>query len=99
MQSDAEAIQAVLASRREAFGDLVRRYESTVHAVAMGVLRDHHAAQDVCQETFVAAYRNLARLRDSASLGSWLVRIARNHALTLARRRRIVQPLADPGEF
>jgi RNA polymerase sigma-70 factor, ECF subfamily len=94
MQSDAQVIEEVLTGRREAFADLVGRYERAVHAVAMGVLRDHHAAQDVSQETFVAAYRGLAALRQPGSFGSWILRMARNEALTFVRRKR---PEQFPG--
>jgi len=99
MRSDAETVEAVLAGQREAFADLVRRYEGTVHAVAMGVLRDHHAAQDVCQETFVAAYKSLATLREPSSFGSWIMRMARNHALSLVRQRPPEQPLGESPEI
>ena len=99
MRSDAETVGAVLAGQRQAFADLVRRHEGAVHAVAMGVLRDHHAAQDVCQDTFVAAYRKLAALRDPASFGSWIAAMARNQALTLVRRKLPAQSLSDSPEM
>ncbi len=98
MRTDAETIAAVLAGRRDAFAELVSRYEHAVHAVAMAVLRDHHAAQDVCQETFVVAYRHLGALRETSSFGSWIMRIARNEALTAVRRRSSEQPLEDSPE-
>lgn len=95
MQTDAEMVATVLAGRRDAYAELVHRYERAAHAAAMAVLRDHHAAQDVCQEAFVAAYRSLTTLRDTASFGSWVVRIARNRALTAIRRRTPEQSLDD----
>ena len=98
MRSDAETVEVVLAGQREAFADLVRRYEGAVHAVAMGVLCNHHAAQDVCQETFVAAYKGLATLRQPSSFGSWIVRIARNQALSFIQRKPTEQPLGELPE-
>jgi RNA polymerase sigma-70 factor (ECF subfamily) len=98
MRTDAELIAAVLAGRREAFADLVSRYENAVHAAAMGVLRDHHGAQDVCQETFVSAFRNLGTLREPSSFGSWILRVARNHALTSVRRQPPEQALDESPE-
>lgn len=98
MRTDAETIAAVLTGRREAFAELVCRYEDAVHAAAMGVLRDHHAAQDVCQETFVVAYRQLGTLREPASFGSWILRIARSQALNAIRRRLPERPLDDSPE-
>ncbi len=93
MRTDAEIITAVLAGRREIFADLVARYERVVHAVAMGILRDHHAAQDICQETFIAAYRALGTLRETSTFGTWIIRIARNQALSCVRRQRPEPPL------
>lgn len=98
MRTDAEVIEAVLAGERAAFAELVRRYEHAVHAVAMGILRDHHAAQDISQESFIAAYRRLDTLRDRSSFGSWIVQIARNQALTSVRLRRAEQPLDGSPE-
>ena len=99
MRSDAETVEAVLAGQREAFADLVRRHEGTVHAVAMSVLRNHHAAQDVCQDTFVAAYSKLATLRQPSSFGSWVAAMARNQALTFTRRKSPAQSLSDSPEM
>ncbi len=98
MSSDAETVAAVLAGRREAFADLVLRHEAAAYAVVWGVLRDHHAAQDACQEAFVAAFRKLATLREPGAFGSWILTIARHQALTLAGRRPPEQPLGDPPE-
>ncbi len=64
MRSDAEIIEAVLAGQREVFADLVHRYEGAVRAVALAISRNHHTAQDVTQDTFVAAFEKLAALRD-----------------------------------
>ena len=56
----------------------------TAHAV----LGDFHLSQDAAQEAFVAAYRKLAELRDAASFGPWLLKIARRRALRIKRGRR-----------
>ena len=98
LQSDQELIAAVLVGRRSAFADLVRRYERTVRAVTVGVLRDHHAAEDAAQETFVAAYRRLGTLRDTSAFGSWLTTIARRRAIDMARRTHRQVPLDAAGE-
>lgn len=98
MRTDAQIIAAVLAGRREAFAELVTRYERAVHAVAMGVLRDHHAAQDVCQETFVAGFRSLGSLRQPEAFASWIITLARNEALSFVRRKRVEQPLDATAE-
>jgi RNA polymerase sigma-70 factor (ECF subfamily) len=88
----------VLAGDRNAYAQLVGRYERAVHAAALEVLRNHHAAQDAAQEAFVAGYRHLGSLRDVAAFGAWILRIARHEAVRMARQRSrmpIVERTAD----
>ena len=86
MRSDAELVKAVLSGDRGAFADIVRRYERTVRIIARSFVPDHHTAEDVAQETFLAAYRKLGSLRSGAALGAWIARIARRQAVQLGRR-------------
>jgi len=65
VQSDADLVEAVLGGDRASFEVLVRRHERAVLGVALGILRDFHAAQDAVQESFVAAYEQLGTLRDA----------------------------------
>jgi len=93
MRTTDELIRAVRTGEKDAFGDLVRRYERAVWATAWRTLRDHHRAQDATQNTFVEAYRQLAQLRDPARFGVWLLKIARRQTLRVARRREPEHPL------
>lgn len=72
----------------DAFEELVRRHTPRVQAVAQGMLRDAVEAQDVVQETFMAAFRRLDGFRGDAAFSSWLYRIATNASLMRLRRRR-----------
>jgi DNA-directed RNA polymerase specialized sigma24 family protein len=90
--SDGELVDAVRRGDRDAFAVLVARYECAVRAVATSVLRDTHAAQDVAQEAFFAAYEKLGRLRDASSFGRWLLKIARHRAISAKRRDRQLLP-------
>jgi RNA polymerase sigma factor (sigma-70 family) len=60
----------------EAFGVLVDKYREGIYAFVYAKLRDFHDAQDVTQEVFLHAYRNLRTLRRWESFASWLYRIA-----------------------
>jgi RNA polymerase sigma-70 factor (ECF subfamily) len=91
--SDETLVSGTVAGDREMFGELVRRYQRSVRATCLAVLRDPHLANDAAQEAFTTAYRSLARLRDRSAFGSWLTTIARNSALQAGRRRRIDSPL------
>jgi len=102
VRTDAELVKAVLNGEKQAFAVLVKRYERTVRAVALGVLGDHHSAADVSQDAFVRAYEQLAALRKPQAFGPWLLRIAHRCALDSARRRpreaRLKTKIAKPTE-
>jgi RNA polymerase sigma-70 factor (ECF subfamily) len=88
MPSTAELVKASQAGEKAAFAELVRRYERAAIVTAYSVLCDFHSAQDAVQEAFVIAYQKLSGLRDPASFGPWLLRIARHRALRLKRGRK-----------
>jgi RNA polymerase sigma-70 factor (ECF subfamily) len=96
--SDRDLVTAVLAGDRNAYAFLVGRYERAVHAAALEVLRNHHAAQDAAQEAFVAGYRHLGSLRDAAAFGAWILRIARHEAVRMARQRSRMPTVEPAGE-
>lgn len=88
---DATERDLVTASRggdRDAFAELVRRCAAMIDAVAYAATRDRALADDIAQDTFVTAWQDLARLRDTDALRPWLCRIARNLAHKARRRRR-----------
>ena len=87
MQSDAELVEAVLGGDRASFEVLVRRHERSALGVALGILRDFHAAQDAVQESFVAAYEQLGTLRHGSRFGGWVLGIARRRAIDMWRKR------------
>ncbi len=81
--------RVVVQDDRHAFGELVRRHQSTVRATLRRLTAGNHAlADDLAQETFLAAYRNLRSFRQDARFSTWLFRIATNAFLADARRRR-----------
>jgi RNA polymerase sigma-70 factor (ECF subfamily) len=87
VQTDSELVKAALDGQKEAFAELVRRYEQPVRAVAINVLGDNHTAQDAVQDAFVGAYLNLPDLRKYDSFGPWLMKIAHRSALGWASRK------------
>jgi RNA polymerase sigma factor (sigma-70 family) len=80
--SDVELVQRSLAGETHAFTQLVAKHQRLVFGVALSSARDPAQAEDVAQEAFVEAWRDLRRLREPARVGAWLAGIARN----LARR-------------
>ena len=83
----------------EAFNQIVRRYQLRVYNLAARILGDRTAAEDVAQDTFVSAYKALARFR-GGSLRAWLLRIASNQCYDRLRsaRRRPEQSLDEAME-
>lgn len=94
-RSDAKVVRQVLAGRRNDFGVLVRRYLPTVLAVAHGHLGNPADAEDVAQESFLAAYQRLNTLREPHKFPSWLLAIARNTAVSWQRHQKNEVPLDE----
>lgn len=98
---DAALIRAVQASDdRAAFEHLVRRHQSTVRAVLRRLTRgDAGLADDLAQDTFVLAWRNIRHFRFEARFSTWLYRIAINAWRSEARRKRDLLLDLDDGEL
>ena len=86
--SDEELVERAVGSDGDAYGEIVRRWERKIFALCFGMLGREDDARDACQETFIAAYKNLSRFRGEAKVSSWLHRIAVNKCLTTKRRQK-----------
>lgn len=85
-----EESELIERSRRgdlEAFNAIVAAYQDQVYSLCLRMLGSPQAAEDVAQETFISAYRNVARMR-GATLRPWLLRVAANACIDELRRRR-----------
>ena len=85
---DLELVDRTLAGDASAFEVLVKRYASGIFGLARGMLRNDAEAQDIVQDTFLAAFRKLSTFRRESSFKSWLYRIASNACLMKLRSRR-----------
>jgi RNA polymerase sigma-70 factor (ECF subfamily) len=83
--SDTEAIARAQNGDASAYGVLVKNHESAAFRAALLILRDASSAEDVAQEAFVRAYRELGRFRAGESFRPWLLRIVTNLALNEKR--------------
>ncbi len=95
--TDAELVSASRRGERAAFGALVERYQGVVCAVSYSRTGDRALSEDVAQDTFIAAWRQLDRLRETVKLRSWLCGIARN--LARKARKRSERETAFEGEL
>jgi RNA polymerase sigma-70 factor (ECF subfamily) len=71
----------------EAFGALVQQHSRKVFQLAFRMMRNEQDAEDVVQECFLRAYRQLGRFEARADFGTWLYRIAANCAVDMLRTR------------
>jgi len=94
--TDVEIIAQVLDGRRDAYRAIVDRYYGDCSRFAYRMLGNRQDAEDALQETFLRAYRALARYRHSDRFKSWLYRILVNQCRTTARQRRRHASRFDP---
>jgi RNA polymerase sigma-70 factor, ECF subfamily len=87
--SDGQLIARVVVSDdRHAFSELVRRHQSSLRATLRKLASNAALADDLAQEAFLLAYRNLKSFRQDAKFSTWLYRIAYNVFLADARKMK-----------
>jgi RNA polymerase sigma-70 factor (ECF subfamily) len=87
-RSDLELVRECRRGDKEAFKELVERYQRKIVAVALGMVHNREDAIEIAQETFVKAFQNLGRFKGESSLYTWLYRIVVNLAIDFQRRAR-----------
>jgi RNA polymerase sigma-70 factor (ECF subfamily) len=86
--SDEELVSRSIGGDADSFNQLVLRWERPIYALAYRVIGREEDARDVCQETFLRAFRALGGFRGQAKFSSWLYRIALNLCRDWVRRQR-----------
>jgi RNA polymerase sigma-70 factor, ECF subfamily len=84
---DRALIERAQSGDREAFEELVHRYDRDVLRIALNILHKPEDARDVYQEAFLKVYKNLHRFRFECSFYTWIYRIVTNVCLDQLRRR------------
>jgi RNA polymerase sigma factor (sigma-70 family) len=93
--SDGDLIDAARRGDRDAFAALVEDHQRMVEAVAFSAAGRRELVDDVVQDTFVAAWRTLDRLRDAGRVRPWLRGIARNLGRKARRRIKFEAPMPE----
>ena len=88
--TDVELVQEVRQGNRQAFTELMRRYQQRVYWTARRIVGSHEDADDIAQETFVKAFLALGDFRGDSSFFTWLYRIAVNLSLNAARKQQFL---------
>jgi RNA polymerase sigma-70 factor (ECF subfamily) len=86
---DEELVNAAKRGDRQAFSQLVERYEDRIYDLACRTLGDASRAQDVAQEAFIRAWRALGNFKGASKFSSWLYRITLNCSYSELRRRQV----------
>jgi RNA polymerase sigma-70 factor (ECF subfamily) len=82
------SLTALQSGDKAEFAQLVEKYSPMIYRLGLKMLNNNQDAEDILQETFIKAYRNISDFDWRASVSTWLYRIATNEALMLIRRKR-----------
>lgn len=99
-RDEAAMIAAILAGQTELYHRLIQPYEQSVYRMALSFVKDETEAEDVAQEAFLKAFRQLANFRGEAKFSTWLITITLNEARSRLRRQSAVrmESLDEPVE-
>ncbi|MEN0066088.1 MAG: sigma-70 family RNA polymerase sigma factor [Myxococcota bacterium] len=88
--SDAELVRRFKQGDREAYAEIVRRYQHRVFTLCVRWMGDRQVAEEVAQDVFLALYKSLSKFRGDAQLSTWVYRVVINHCKNrrMYRRRR-----------
>ena len=75
-----EAVEPYKAGNNEEFDEIVREYVNDIRKIVYTYVKNHHTMEDITQEVFWSAYRNLGQFRGDSAIKTWLIKIAINKA-------------------
>jgi len=87
-EADLQLVRQVREGDYGAFETLVKKHQRRVYALALGILKNPTEAEEIVQETFLAAFEKLDGFREEAAFSSWLFRIGTNYALMRLRKKK-----------
>jgi RNA polymerase sigma-70 factor (ECF subfamily) len=100
ISDDLALTKRAVGGERDAFEQVMRRYNRRLYRLARATLRDDAEAEDALQEAYLAAFRHIDRFRGEAALGTWLSRLVLNECLARLRRsnrRNAIAPIISPA--
>jgi RNA polymerase sigma-70 factor, ECF subfamily len=87
-RDETQMIASILAGNTHEFHDLIQPYERSVYSMALSMLQNEADAEDVAQEAFLKAFRNLGKFRGEAKFSTWLISITLNEARSRLRQKK-----------
>lgn len=97
LYDEALLLEELRQGSKKAFAQIVEANSESIYRVAFRMLNNEQDAEDVLQETFIKAYRNLHAFEGRSQLSTWLYRIAVNEALMMIRKRKIDTTSIEEG--
>ncbi len=94
-KTDAEIIEEVRAGNTRAFAHLVDRHKDRALTLALRLVGDRLEAEELVQDAFLKAFRNLGQFRGDARFSTWFYRILYNQCMTRLRRRASAPQMLD----
>lgn len=85
--TDEELVAAYLKGKKDAFEEIVRRYEDRLYRLSFRMLGNHHDALDAVQEILLKLMAALPKFQGRSRFGTWLYRLAANTCLDIRRKR------------
>jgi RNA polymerase sigma-70 factor (ECF subfamily) len=97
-RDEADRIASILSGNANTFHDLIRPYERSAYVMALSVVKNEADAEEVAQEAFLKAFRNLRSFRAESKFSTWLLSITLNEARNRLRQKNTVKidSLDDP---
>lgn len=92
--AETRLVERISSGDERAFGELYKLYAPMVHGIILARV-PYEEVDDIAQEVFLSAYKNLKMLRDADAVGPWLGSIARNRVVEFYRRSRPTEELTD----
>jgi RNA polymerase sigma-70 factor (ECF subfamily) len=102
-RAEAEMIAAILAGDTQLYHELIRPHERSVYMMALSYTKNEADAEEVAQEAFLKAFRNLSTFRAEAKFSTWLISITLNEARSRLRHQATIrmesldEPLDEGG--
>ena len=97
--TDEKVVEFTRTKNKEAYAEIIKRYQDKLMRYAKYLLNDNEKAADVVQESFIKAYVNLNSFNSKKKFSSWIYRIVHNQAINLIDKRKREIPLLDNIDF
>lgn len=92
---DEEIIRSVLNGNRNDYEFIMRRYNERLYRIGISILKDESDVEDMMQETYIKAYKNLKGFKQQSKFSTWLTRIMVNESLAKLKYRKRFEQLSD----